>query len=473
MNMIRLVSLNLSNIKNTSLGTIVFDEKKAYDRKAFRRERPGLIGIFGENGSGKSTVIESLALLKAFVSGYGLSETNAFDFIVNREKGKGSIEAELLLSTDSGIHKIVYKIDLRILDEDSLVPVWESLRCSVLPKGKNRFYVLIPPICIPLLGIVSDSLLSDMKMLSVSELFKSKKNPAYLAKARERLKAILETCHTQKSSFLFHKDFLALLKESGHAFCKDLYTVLSNLQEYFRKKVHVLPDPFLMIDDAMDQHRDKESLPFFPFEKLPREIHKSNYRFWKQMQSPINAFLSSCVQDFRITIGSRDSHLLPDGKVGMYVDVYSTKGKRSLPLREESNGKRKLARFAYAILSVTSDPGVLLAIDEFDSDIFEPLFQKIVEVLTHETKGQFIFTASSLKALEAMNNHNVYVTTANPDNRFTQLEYVTRSNNLRDFYIKALRDESRQKERLVGKARTDKLKDVLLPPPAHILNFVF
>lgn len=91
--MIRLVSLNLSNIKNTSLGTIVFDEKKAYDRKAFRRERPGLIGIFGENGSGKSTVIESLALLKAFVSGYGLSETNAFDFIVNREKGKGSIEA--------------------------------------------------------------------------------------------------------------------------------------------------------------------------------------------------------------------------------------------------------------------------------------------------------------------------------------------------------------------------------------------
>ena len=47
-------------------------------------------------------------------------------------------------------------------------------------------------------------------------------------------------------------------------------------------------------------------------------------------------------------------------------------------------------------------------------------------------KRQFLFTASSLKALEVMNNHNVYVTTANPNNRFIQLEYVTRSNNLRD-----------------------------------------
>lgn len=85
-------------------------------------------------------------------------------------------------------------------------------------------------------------------------------------------------------------------------------------------------------------------------------------------------------------------------------------------------------------------------------------------------KRQFLFTASSLKALEAMNNHNVYVTTANPNNRFIQLEYVTRSNNLRDFYIKALRDESRQKERLSGKVQPERLKQSL-PPPARILNF--
>lgn len=79
-----------------------------------------------------------------------------------------------------------------------------------------------------------------------------------------------------------------------------------------------------------------------------------------------------------------------------------------------------------------------MAIDELDSGIFEYLLGEILEVLSHEIKGQLIFTSHNLRILEKIDKKNIIFSTANPANRYIRFKYVKPNNNLRDLYLRDL-----------------------------------
>ena len=64
--MIRIERIELSNFKNIGHGVI---ECTNYKNKLFYLEHADLIGIYGQNGSGKTSVIEAIRLLKEMLSG--------------------------------------------------------------------------------------------------------------------------------------------------------------------------------------------------------------------------------------------------------------------------------------------------------------------------------------------------------------------------------------------------------------------
>ena len=81
---------------------------------------------------------------------------------------------------------------------------------------------------------------------------------------------------------------------------------------------------------------------------------------------------------------------------------------------------------------------VCVAVDEFDSGIFEYLLGEILEILAENIKGQLIFTSHNLRILEKISKDSIIFTTTNPKNRYVKFKYAKPNNNLRDMYLREM-----------------------------------
>ena len=71
---VRIKKIDFKNFRNISSGTIVFPNSKADE---FLEGAPSIIGLYGQNGSGKSSVIMALGILKDVLSGQSLNDEYA------------------------------------------------------------------------------------------------------------------------------------------------------------------------------------------------------------------------------------------------------------------------------------------------------------------------------------------------------------------------------------------------------------
>ncbi len=99
------------------------------------------------------------------------------------------------------------------------------------------------------------------------------------------------------------------------------------------------------------------------------------------------------------------------------------------------------------LISLYNNPSICLAVDELDAGVFEYLLGELVGVLAEEAKGQLIFTSHNLRIMEKLDKKNIICSTINPKNRYISLKGIEKTNNRRDFYIRAV-VLGGQKERL-------------------------
>ena len=109
-----------------------------------------------------------------------------------------------------------------------------------------------------------------------------------------------------------------------------------------------------------------------------------------------------------------------------------------LPLRDESDGVRKIISVLSLIVAAYNDRSFTLAIDEFDAGVFEYLLGEILQTFEESGKGQFIFTSHNLRPLEVINKKFLAFTTTNPENRYFRLKNIAATNNLRDTYFREI-----------------------------------
>jgi AAA15 family ATPase/GTPase len=83
-----------------------------------------------------------------------------------------------------------------------------------------------------------------------------------------------------------------------------------------------------------------------------------------------------------------------------------------------------------------------VAIDEFDSGIFEYLLGEVIEVFSESAKGQLIFTSHNLRPLEILGNNGIYLTTTDPNNRYARYSFVREESNFRNKYLRAVKLDS-------------------------------
>ena len=129
---------------------------------------------------------------------------------------------------------------------------------------------------------------------------------------------------------------------------------------------------------------------------------------------------------------------------------------KEIPLRDESDGVRKIISVLSLITAAFNEQSVTVAIDEFDAGVFEYLLGEILQAFEESGKGQFIFTSHNLRPLEVINKKFLYFTTTNPYNRYIRLKNIAATNNLRDTYFREI-VMNEQEEQIYNKTKRFKI----------------
>ena len=94
---IRILSLSIEHLKNVQYGSFDF-QQEALPAKAF--DQSSVIGFYGQNGSGKTTVIQALGLFKQIAMGHPL--WTDMEKCINLDSNKATISIKFLIKFDDG-----------------------------------------------------------------------------------------------------------------------------------------------------------------------------------------------------------------------------------------------------------------------------------------------------------------------------------------------------------------------------------
>ena len=148
--------------------------------------------------------------------------------------------------------------------------------------------------------------------------------------------------------------------------------------------------------------------------------------------------LSSIIPGLAIEIRKLNDETMDNGAPGVRIEALSCRENAKIPFRCESEGIKKIVSLLGGLLDVYGDENVCLVIDGMDSGIFEYLLGELVEMLAVFGKGQLIFTAHDLRALECFPAICLVSTTMNPYDRYIKFEDTGASGNLRSHYLRAI-----------------------------------
>ena len=128
---VRLASLTLKNIKNVKSGTI-FMPKTKENAKVLRGSE--ILGIYGQNGSGKTAVVDALYFLQQIMVGNSI-EQDIINYI-NAESDTAEINAEFKIYGDEILYEVGYHICL-LRNDGKVVIEHEYLNCAINYNGKR------------------------------------------------------------------------------------------------------------------------------------------------------------------------------------------------------------------------------------------------------------------------------------------------------------------------------------------------
>lgn len=431
---VRMQRVEINNFQNVKHGAFRFPCNL---NKDIFEPTSDVLGLYGQNGSGKTTFIHALTVLDALLSGKALPKETINHITKDQKQSRFSFEFSL---TDSvNFYKVTYDFTLtkRVKDmweeeTENYNPVLvsrEKIRYSYLEKGKwSKFLTLI------------DSEANEEKVfipdVRLRELTGG--NP----KIVDELRICKKIAQKQSTSFIFtretQKQIILNCKVPAYI------NILQSLYHFGRFNLHIIGNRDSETLNAtipvsiMENNNSNSILPvgsiFIRFDG-PTNIPENNFIQANKVISIMNTVLSEIVPNLQIELSNLGKQMLPDGEEGINVEMVSVRDGNKIPIRFESEGIKKIISILHMIIAMHNNPSMTLAIDELDSGIFEYLLGEILKVVKESAKGQLIFTSHNLRPLEMLHKNSILFTTTNPDNRYIRLTNVNTNNNLRDLYL--------------------------------------
>lgn len=427
---VRLASLNILNIKNVRSGQIVLP--MAF-RKQLSYRHAEVLGLYGQNGSGKTAVIDTLYYLQGIMVGNTLEEELADYIGINNDQAE--ITADFNIFAGSTIYEVSYRVILQRKEKRAEI-IRESLSCAV-NEGECRSNKTV---FMDYQRSDRDTIFSPKKRLNeviedneenktdliVARKMAEKENCSYIF--GESSRDIF--CRNYENDFRHYSETIKALFKFA---LKDLFVIRNSHSGVISANV-LLPMAFRIEQNEIGMKGDL-AVPLTE----PVILDEERKNILDTILEQVNMVLFTIIPGMKITVYDHGRQLTDSGENGYRVEIVSIRDNMPpIPIRMESEGIIKIISILNILIQAFGNYSVCLAVDELDAGIFEYMLGELLDIFNKSAKGQLIFTSHNLRPLEMLDKDSIMFSTVNPDRRYIRMKNVKASNNLRDMYLRGI-----------------------------------
>lgn len=401
--------------------------------KILSADKAEILGIYGQNGSGKTAIVDALYFLQKVMVGADLDQS--LEDYMTIDSDTAEIFADFNIFMDGIVFEIGYTLSLS-REEKEIVINREILRSA---KNEN--------------GIrTNKTIFMDYQRDQTDVIFKPQKRLDEILEANKEIKTDLivarKMAEKSNCSYIFgessreifcreykngFQQFSVIISSLFEFALKDLF-VIRNTHSGVISANFVLPMAFRIENDNIGAKGDF-AVPLTE----PILVDEERKNLLETIVEQINIVLYTIIPGLQVTIKNYGKQLLDNGEEGWKLELMSKReGMKEIPIRMESEGIIKIISILNALIQAFGNPSICLVIDELDSGIFEYMLGELLDIFKKSAKGQLLFTSHNLRALEMIDKESIMFSTTNPDNRYIHMKNVRESNNLRNMYIRSI-----------------------------------
>lgn len=430
---VRIESITIKNFKNVLKGTINFENK----RKAYKSS---VLGLYGQNGSGKTALIDAIQLLKFALCGNQIP--NKYADYINVDEESAVLEYEFAMRYPEEEYKVWYQFGLKKVTDESDSNAEEELSTNATTRVELFDEVL------------SFSYESKEEKLRKAPLIDTRVDELFAPKAKlvelvgddkEQYMDLLVTkrlAKTMSRSFIFSRELVTQYRKNC---ANSIYMkLIEGLYSYAHRELFIIGTESIGLISLNElplvfkYRNDKSETIGRVMISLDRPtlIPEESYNLVEKVMESMNIVLEQIVPGLKIGIVDLGAAMTKDGKIAKQIQLMSLKNSREIPFCYESEGIKKIVSILQLLIVVYNHPSVTVAVDELDGGVFEYLLGELLNIISEKGKGQLIFTSHNLRPLETIDKGFIAFTTTNPEKRYIRLTNVKGTNNLRDFYYR-------------------------------------
>ena len=426
---VRIEKIELINFKNVGNGVIEF--KNNIDKCEEYNPSAEILGIYGQNGSGKTALVNACNFLKCLLAGLPFPD-DAFNFI-NIYSDDATVKSELYINAKKEEYIVNYEFTFKKIENKRVVISKEKIGYS---KKENNEWA-------------SKITLIDYDIDNQEEIFLPKYRYNEIISINKEnivnLKVAQRLAMDKKVSFIFSDEVKKIFASSKEQ--ADLNIILETLTYFARCNLFVIMNDhsgiismnvLMPLSFRLEEKEQITSGDIIVGLGGVSIISKPAYNILNMIVNQMNVALKHIVPNLQIELFNYGEQHDEHGNQGVKVELLSVKEKAKLPIKYESEGIKKIISILSALIAMYNNPSICMVVDELDSGIYEFLLGEILKVIEHGGKGQLIFTSHNLRPLEILNKDSLYFTTTNINNRYIRFSNVKTNNNLRSLYIRSI-----------------------------------
>lgn len=444
---VRIVESELENFKNVRYGNIKYVNYSNIEYRA-ELEKSDINGIYGQNGSGKTAIIEAMDILQHILSGREV-KYDEYAGMFHKDK-EMKLATVFYIEYGNKKYKARYEALLKRCPEEKKIQIY-SENIIYWKRGTSWITERNISFCNPYYNTQSIIDNTPVRLNSINE--------NKIAKIRffNSLQNLAVFCAQKNVSLFFNEVLQKSLSAEGENEEEIVFSdVVEALFQFSRMKFQVVKVNQLGANYSntmipVNVHMESESeitqgcIPLFMNGR--GEFPEYIFHKLENIVSAINIALKAIIPNLSIELVRVNEEKNKEGVKVVQVEVYSNRDGERFLTKYESEGIKRIISLLNYLISLYNNPDICLAVDELDAGIFEYLLGELIGVLAEEAKGQLIFTSHNLRIMEKLDKKNITCSTVNPENRYISLKGIEKTNNRRDFYIRTL-VLGGQKERL-------------------------
>ena len=363
-------------------------------------ENTNVKAVYGPNGAGKSAIVTAMHIYERLIcNGNGLNDSYFSNFVkesINKETNKLEIEATVLLyNSKYNAPLYTFKHYIRVIKKNNnvFIDAEKVYKLSGNYIVDDKFKKLID--------------IEEGRIVEIDGLSNVEDSSIY-----KKSLNLLDKRSIINMDFIFIDKGRTLDKYEMSIVALNVfaYNIIVSME---KEDLHVNYLKSLEIDKLSNEFKSETSDDdIFNFSVKDRDIVKVEH--FNNYLNNIKK-LEKFIRVFKVDLKSIEVDKKINDDVYYCNKIFHYNNSNGIDIEFESTGIKKLVRLFNALLACTN--GKIVFIDEFDANLHDVYFAKLVEFLKNYAKGQLCFTTHNLEPIEVLKNNSYSLDFLSNDSR--------------------------------------------------------